>query len=369
MRYQIFLIFLVISLLFIGSILSEPNVPSQPNFNTSKVNECLNDYIGPIFDRIISNDSIFKEILERNEYNSMITNGENNDKDEILLKALQQSQKFITKFGQIDSCIEQIDNNPPAAKNTTKELLENHARMVIDEVLRNDDVKIQVIERLFQSDTEDAIIKKVSENSTLVTKLFENPAFVDKINEEDLENATKSENFRKAFIQTILKNGTYEDELLVEKVLSDQTLIGKVLENADGNILVMAVSKNKTDLINAISNENDSFMDDLEFRAAVIKKILGNETYKIEFDDVEIGVNDTKAEKLVGPCLTGNGVKQIILSPMIIAWISSLICIACMCGFCYPFGLSEKPSPSESKAIISISKSKSQRKKRIGTQE
>uniref|UniRef100_A0A914QLW3 Uncharacterized protein n=1 Tax=Panagrolaimus davidi TaxID=227884 RepID=A0A914QLW3_9BILA len=275
--------------------------------------ECLNDYGGPIFDRIISNDSIFKEILERNEYNSMI---KNDDEDGILLKALQQSQKFITKFGQIDSCIEQIDNYRPAAKNMTKKLLTNYARMVIDEVLRNDDAKNQVIEQLFQSDTEDAIIKKVSENSTLVTKLFENPAFLDKIDEEDLENATKSENFRKAFIQNILKNEIYKDEILVDKdamvqkVLSDQTLIEKVLENVDGKNLVMAVSKNKTDLINAISNENDSFMDDSEFRAAVIKKILGNETYRKEFDDVEIGFNDTKAEKLVRPCLAGNGVKQ-----------------------------------------------------------
>uniref|UniRef100_A0AC35GG56 Uncharacterized protein n=1 Tax=Panagrolaimus sp. PS1159 TaxID=55785 RepID=A0AC35GG56_9BILA len=245
----------------------------------------------------------------------MIRNGKNDNEDGMLLKALQESQEFTTKFGQIYGCIRQITHDLEDAKNMTKKLLENNARMVIGKILGNADAKNQVIERLFQSDAaEDAIIKKVSENDILVTKLFENPSFLDKIDEEDLENATKSENFRKTFIQNILKNGTYKDELLVdkdamvEKVLSDQTLVKKVMENVDGKNLVLAVSKNKTDLINAISNENDSFMDDLEFRAAIIKKILGNETYKQEFD--EIGVNDTKAEKFVGPCIAGNNVKQ-----------------------------------------------------------
>uniref|UniRef100_A0AC34G014 Uncharacterized protein n=1 Tax=Panagrolaimus sp. ES5 TaxID=591445 RepID=A0AC34G014_9BILA len=41
--------------------------------------------------------------------------------------------------------------------------------------------------------------------------------------------------------------------------------------------------------------------------------------------------------------------KLLILSPMIIAWTASLICIAVMCGVCYPFGLSESSTKSKSK--------------------
>uniref|UniRef100_A0AC35GFF3 Uncharacterized protein n=1 Tax=Panagrolaimus sp. PS1159 TaxID=55785 RepID=A0AC35GFF3_9BILA len=168
-----------------------------------------------------------------------------------------------------------------------------------------------------------------------------------------------------AIIKKVSENDTLKKALCVNHELSNVTHGKKMAEVVSAqNDSIKAIAKNDTQV--------NEFLHQEDFRKAVIKNILKNGNYRKEFiKDKEfhnaavefLKENSNDALKMYLKANPTSVILQklLILSPMIIAWISSLICIASMCGCCYPFGLSE-PSSSQSKVTASKSNDKKGKK-------